>query len=291
MKKARETEMKKPLFRNLRMVKNEPLFNEEDVYAGLAAKKDWTSLFLGKYSLQEIFRVMEKRNFLKDAKKRKLWPLEYDLDSSQFPLQRFRIYFRKKAPENVIVDLKIREGISQARNVMGLHFPKSDFLILDWLTLQNPLKDFPPNRSPLPGQKYPGLGLGRKVLDLFIYLGRLLDKDGLLAFPAYFHNAVLFSRGFTFINPVKEAEVAAIHRLFKKVHFKDLAWAVYLNCLKDGEGQPYEWKAEEQVYPLSWTMEEYFSSKKYEETKKSTLSRLSFHVDRDCYARKYRSLE
>ncbi|MBN1271294.1 MAG: hypothetical protein JXB26_03395 [Candidatus Aminicenantes bacterium] len=279
--------MKKPLYKNLQLIKNEPLFGNEDLFGDLAVKKGWTTLFLGKFSLQEVYTVMEKRNFTRDAQKRKLWPLDYDLDSSQFPLQRFRIYYKNKEPENMIVDLKIREGVFQPKKPTGLNFPKSEFLILDWLTLQNPLKDFTANRSPLPGQKYPGLSLGRKILDLFVYLGRLLKKDGLLAFPAYFHNAVLFSRGFIFVNPEKEAEVAAIHRLFKKVHFKDLAWIVYLNCLQDKEGRMYEWKAEEQVYPFSQSLKEYFTSKKYEEKRREAFSRVNYKINWDCYEKMF----
>ena len=116
---------------------------KEDIFSSLTEKKG-TSLFLGKYSLNQVAAVLKKRNFFREAQKRGLWPLEFDLDSSQYPLQRFRIYFKKKGLEDMIVDLKIKEGAFRLKKKLALEFPQSpsNFLILEWLTLQNPLSSF-----------------------------------------------------------------------------------------------------------------------------------------------------
>jgi len=260
---------------------------QEDIFSSVIDKKG-TSLFLGKYSLNQVAAVLKKRNFFKDAQKRGLWPLEFDLDSSQYPLQRFRIFYKKKSLENMIVDLKIKEGAFRLKKKFPLEFPQSpnNFLILEWLTLQNPIASFSEEKSALPGQKYPGLGLGKKVVDLFIYLARVTRTDGLLAFPAYFHNALLFMRYFYFINPEKTAEVQALRKSFLDVKFKQLAWIVHLNCVRDGQGNVYEWKAEEMVYPLNKALKSYFNSKSYKEKVDESLKSLTFEVDWQCYKEK-----
>jgi hypothetical protein len=263
------------------------LVGEKDILSDLVQEKG-SSLFLGRYSMTAALAVLGKRNFFRDAKKRDLWPLAFDLDSSGYPVQRFQIFLEARKPENLIVDLKIREGRLTPKDYLHLDlaFYKYNFLVLEWFTLQNPRLDFSRKRPPLPGQQHPGLGLGKKVVDLFVYLARLTRKDGLLAFPAYFHNALLFSRYFRFLNPEKYAEVLAIEKAFPKIPFKHLAWIVYLNCLRQDNDKIYEWKAEELVYPLKKTLKDYFDSKPYKKKLKQSQEKWHFTIDWDCYERK-----
>jgi hypothetical protein len=244
--------------------KDTPLVDEREIFTELADKKG-SSLFLGRYSLGEVVAVLNKRGFLKEARKRFLWPLAYDLDSSEYPLQRLRIYLREPGTDNLIVDVKLKEcEFAPAEPVPGLRgLPPQKALSFEWLTLQNPLVKFGEPFTPLPGQTRPGLRMSARVMDQFVYLARLTRKDCLVAFPAYFHNAVLFSRYFRFWNPRKEAEVLAIRRAFRHVPFRQLAWAVHLNCLRRADGSVYEWSAEEQVNPLTRPLRDRFDSREY----------------------------
>ncbi len=271
-------------FPNLRL---ESSFQEDEIFSSAVSKRG-TSLFLGRYTLNQVAATLKKRNFFKEAKKRKLWPLEFDLDSSEYPLQRFRIFHEKKKSENMIVDLKIKEGVFRLKKELTLDFPVSEcsFLFLEWLTLQNPLLNFSVEKSPLPGQKHPGLGLGKKVVDIFIHLARITDKDGIIAFPAYFHNALLFSRYLYFINPEKTGEIQAIRETFPDVTFKQLAWIVHLDCMRDSEGKKYEWKAEEEVYPLNKDLKRYFESKAYRKIVEESKKHLSYQIDWECFNKK-----
>jgi len=279
--------MKKPRPKKSSFWRESPLFEEEEIFSTLEGKRG-TSLFLGRYTLNMVIAVLNKKSFFKEAQKRKLWPLDFDLDSSEFPLQRLQIFYRYKKPENMIVDLKIKEGSFYPQKKFASYFPLPEykFLILDWLTLQNPLLDFSLEKSPLPGQKHPGLNLGKKVFDIFVYLARLSRKDGILAFPNYFHNALLFSRYFHFLNPEKLGEVLAIKATFPEVSFKRLAWIVYLDCMMDKKGRKYEWKAEEQIFPLNKAFNIYFDSKAYKDKVKESQKILSFEIDWECYKNK-----
>lgn len=274
--------------------KKKPLFFEESEIFSELTKKKGTSLFLGKYSVNTILAVLKKNNFLNEAKKRKLWPLDIDLDSSEYPpLQRLQIFHRQKRPENVVVDLKLKKGNYFVREGKDPRLEKREFhlLFLEWLTLQNPLLSFTKNKTALPGQVYPGLSLGKKVFDIFVYLAESSKCDGLLAYPAFFHNALLFSRYFHFPNPEKQGELLVLRKIFSKISFKELAWIVHLNCLRGKNDKVFEWKAEEQIYPLNKLLKKYFNSKEYKEkVKKACLNRV-YSIDWASYWKKIESKE
>jgi hypothetical protein len=264
-----------------------PLIREKDILSDLIEEKA-TSLFLGRFSMPEVRAVLGKKNFYHEAKDRDLLPLVFDLDSSDYPVQRLCIFHEEKDPDKLIVDLKVREGRLVPKDYLHLdpRFYGYEFLILEWLTLQNPGVGFSRKRPPLPGQQHPGLGLSKKVVDVFVYLARLLRKDGILAFPAYFHNALLFSRYFHFLNPLKTAEVQAVRRSFPDIPFKHLAWIIYLNALRRGDGSVYEWQAEEQVLPFRKDLKEYCTSREYKRQVKAAQAALRFSVDWEDYERK-----
>ena len=70
--------------------------NREDIMADLTEKKGST-LFLGRYPMSAVMAALEKKGFFKDAKRKALWPLMFELDSREYPpLQRFQIFFEKK---------------------------------------------------------------------------------------------------------------------------------------------------------------------------------------------------
>jgi hypothetical protein len=265
----------KPFWREM------PLVGEEEIFGELETKKG-SSLFLGRYSMNEVLSVLSRRNFLREARRRYLWPLEFDLDSSEFPTQRLRIFLRDKDPNKLIVDLKIREAEfvpAPGRRFPGPAVPPQKVLSFEWLTLQNPLLDFSEKRPRLPGQSRPGLSLSRKILDLFVYLGRITRKGALMAFPAYFHNGLLFTRYFHFWDPSRQGEVLGIRRIFSHMPLHKLAWVVHLGCLKRKDGTVFEWTATEQFYPLTRSLKDYFESRSYRGAVKVGLRAADFSVD------------
>ena len=270
--------------------RNAPLIGENEIFDSLADKRG-TVLFLGRYTANEVSGTLAKMGFFKEARKRGLWPIVIELDSSEYPpLQRFQIYHRDRDPQRLIVDLKIREGVFDPKGRSFAAAPLREFtaLIFEWLTLQNPKAEFSGRSGSLPGQQHPGLGMSKRIMDIFMYLGRVAGKEGLLAFPAYYHNAVLFSRYFKFADPDKEAEVQTIRRTFNHVPIRQMAWIVHLNCLKRTDGSVYEWKAEEQVCPLGRDVRDYFESRAYRDRVKDGLGKARFTIDWDEFERKTR---
>ena len=268
-----------------------PLISEEEIFSQLTEKKG-PLLFLGRYTLEEVIAVLKKRNLIRYAEERKLAPLIYDLDSKDYPTQRFKIFFKKKEPDFLLVDLKIREGkVKIEKSFSFFPFIKEyDFLIIEWLTLQNPLAKFTLEKPRLPGQIFPGLGLLKKAFDIFIYLARLMKKDGVLVYPWYFHNALIYSDYLYFFNPYKQGEVLAIKRNFPNMDLHELAWMVYLGCLRYEKSKKiYEWFAEEQIFPLKKELKKYFGSKNYNKIVNRVKKKLCFYVDQECFEKKFKS--
>ncbi len=264
------------------------LVEQDDLFADVQEKRGST-LFLGKYTMHEAGRVMQKRSFVRDAKKRDLWPIKVVVDSREFPpLQRLQFYTEYEAPENLVVDIKLREGryLPKSEFPIDIGFSSYLFLVLEWLKLQNPRAQFSEKKRPLPGQSSPGLGLGRKFFDVFEYLARLNKNDGILAFPAYFHNAVKFLRDFYFLNPDKRGEVQAIREGYSDIPFNKLAWIVNLGCLRDQSGVAYEWKAEEMVSPVNKELKAFFESDVYWQRVEEAKSNWKFSIDREDFEAK-----
>src|SRR4030067_2984263 len=116
-------------------MKKDPLVREIDILSDLLEEKA-SSLFLGRFSMTEVRAVLGKKNFYREAKDRDLLPLAFDLDSSGYPVQRLRIFHEEMNSENLIVDLKIREGRLSPKAYLNLppEFFEHDYLILEWLT-------------------------------------------------------------------------------------------------------------------------------------------------------------
>ncbi|MDD8026470.1 MAG: hypothetical protein PHI34_08140 [Acidobacteriota bacterium] len=265
-----------------------PLVEDWEIFGDLAERRG-TSLFLGRFTIAEILSVLEKKGFFKEARKLGLWPLVFDLDSSAYPLQRFRIFYERTDPASVIIDLKVRERPFDPAGRPGFPPGAVRTLALEWLTLQNPRADFGGMRGGLPGQQHPGLGMSRRIMDVFVFLGKRARADGLMAFPAYYHNAVLFSRYFRFLNPDKEGEITAIRRTFARMSIRQLAWIVHLGCLRSGDGTVYEWRSEEQFLPLRRELRGYFESRAYRERVREAARLAVFQVDWEAFEARMQS--
>jgi len=145
--------------------KETPLVDEGEIFSELHTKKG-SSLFLGRYSANEVMAVLNKKGLLKEARKRFLWPLAYELDSTDYPLQRLRIFLREPGPENIIVDIKVKEcDFVPRETVTGLPaLSPQRALSFEWLTLQNPLVKRGEPFSPFRVRPGPALSMRSKVM-------------------------------------------------------------------------------------------------------------------------------
>ncbi len=166
---------------------------------------------------------------------------------------------------------------AKLRDFLQKHFEKPVLVThIDWISLQNPRIPFQENRPPLPGQKYPGLHAAKKVMVLLEKTASRRLRDALSNTPDHFHNAFIYHiRGWRYCNPGFEgfftALVADLSANLYQLGLAPVAWAFFLGHVSrridpndPSKTERVVWNSmEEQLYPTSARMEEYFNSKDY----------------------------
>jgi hypothetical protein len=139
------------------------------------------------------------------------------------------------------------------------------FLAVHWLSLQDPRAEFSPGRPALPGQTYPGLGIGRRLLSRLMAWAYDWGKDALVNYPAYYHNAVLYSRVFRFLSPKREGRMDALRRDLEGLSVADASSAIDKGrVIEEPPGRVLRWKPSEMVAPLTRILKSYMKSEEYE---------------------------
>ncbi len=253
----------------------------EDIFSIEERKAE---LFLGKYTISQVYSILERKGFIGFAKNKGLYPILFDLSWKDFFTQNLKIYFEEKDQKHLIVDLILKE------QSMDFKSPRGDsldlrFVFIEWLCIQNPLASFTKEKPRLPGQNYPGLGLGDRLWSIFELLVKFMQVDGVMIMPKFLHNAIMYRRVFHFLNPEKEGELKAIMRDLGGIHLAVLAWGSYHGCIWEGE-KKYEWNAESLVFPKRKELKEYFSSSWYIKNLKNEMKKRKFTLDRECLKKK-----
>jgi hypothetical protein len=235
------------------------------------------SKLLGHYSIPDCANIIENSPIGEAFRQRGVddWYIEFDLTD---PFLHYAYVMRRSLPdrEKALASLIVQSTpfrydrstppLTRGARVIHAKFPPDlDLLHIRWLSLQDPTVEFSPDRPRLPGQRYPGSRIGRRVFGLVFNLARAHARDGLINIPEHFHNAYLYE-DFKFLNPDDEGVFQRIARdLRADIRERGLAmvsWAIHLGYLNCG-GEKWSWKMREQVLPLSRAMNAYFHSSDY----------------------------
>lgn len=160
--------------------------------------------------------------------------------------------------------------------------PVLDLIAIEWLMLQNPRRTFTRDRPPLPGQRFPGLGMGREVMTLLHIMCERLQREGLLGFPEHYHNAILYSPHYRYIAPACEGRLRALRRDLAALTLAEASWAVELGLVTDlGTGVPLRWSGEEMVRPACDRLATFLTSPAYVQAAERACAERRFTVDRE----------
>jgi hypothetical protein len=238
------------------------------------------ALFMGCYSpegLREVFRNYGLFHYLK----RKGYPDAHIVfDKFDAGRERLRVFPGKQQGGDPLVDLVLRREFMPAFNVSADGFPDKpgSFLHVEWLCLQDPQRSYRDLETPLPGQKYPGLGIGWKVMIIIKLLACRLGAAGVYNIPEYYHTARLYHRFFRYRHPELEGRLLAIDRDTFPVHVVDVSWA-FLHGLVYRNNQPSTWSGGAQILPLNQKLKAYFTSADYLNRMQITLQQERFYLD------------
>ncbi len=252
-----------------------------DILTELTEKKR-SPLFLNFYSESGIRKALEHYGIFNQLRLRGFRNFIIQLDTSETFRHTVKIFFEESNPNKLLGEMYARHNIFIPKPDFSLsvHGQKFTLIFIEWLLLQNPRAKFSARRPPLPGQIYPGLKIGKKILPLLINMAQRLKSDGLMNVPENFHNAVFYSHYFKFFDPQKEGLFAALQRDLKNYGLTVAAWATFLNCVRNKKTtEIFEWFSEEQLLPLNEKLISYLTSADYVERKETSQAENEFFID------------
>ncbi|MCP4504621.1 MAG: hypothetical protein GY822_32355 [Deltaproteobacteria bacterium] len=159
-------------------------------------------------------------------------------------------------------------------------------MVVEWLTMQNPKLRFTSERPRLPGQRFPGTGMGRVVHSLLLIMAERLRRHAVIQVPEHHHLARLYHRaGYRFASEKKEMELLSVNKSLSHLPFAVAAWAVERGFVfqreqPEGPRQPFEYRPQEMALALSREMKHALvPSKGFFQAFLSRSPRASFEVD------------
>jgi len=250
--------------------------------------KRGTKLLLGEYSDEMIMKYLEDFKIIQKLNEKGYTQITLKTDTSDPFVHRVVVSDKslksKSEGNNILIDMHVRrkdfrigdfKSFIHDRELQDVNHSVKKLLnfdmkltVIEWMLMQDPLKNFSDKRAQLPGQRHPGLGVGRNMIELLIYLAETHNRDGLLNVPEHFNNAIIYlQKDFFFINPACQAFFfGLIYDLRQPLLERGLvsvSWAIAQKCVKDKYGQPLDWKPEEQICATSPRMRLYFNSPEY----------------------------
>lgn len=236
-----------------------------------------SDLWLGFYTEEGLRLALKRYGLGDDIHNRGFTDFQIELSMEDPDEQMLRVWSRNPACEEPLLELVVSRAIlhfKEDAQPLNAALPFARVLNIQWLLMQNPLGSFGPERLPLPGQAYPGLGLGEQVLELLKNSCRRLNLDGLMTVPAHFHNAVIYGQTFHYIDPTFEGKLRALQRNLARfvknappsAQLSTLSWAVHWKMVFERQRRkklPFEWFHEAMVYPISDEFKAYFNAKSY----------------------------
>jgi hypothetical protein len=203
------------------------------------------ALFLGTYSAEGLLRALRHYGVLALVEARGFSGLHLEVDTSDPFLHVARL--RDDAGES-LVELRARLVLGKDAGAPA-RLGELIFLDIEWLSAEDPRREFSRERPPLPGQRRPGLGVAPELEELMALMSRRLSAAGVIAHPQWVHNAALYHGRWYFADAAEEGRFAALLRDLAALSLPQLSWGVHLGCVTDEEGRVVEWKPGVQILP------------------------------------------
>lgn len=242
--------------------------------------------WLGFYTPDGIRTALDRYGLFADLAQLGFTQTEIDVRTDDPDEHILRIFSHEPPLQDPLLELVVRRGTLEPKHELRGRIEGQflNLLQIEWLLLQNPTLEFDAKRPPLPGQHFPGLGIGKQVMEILRNATRRLKLDGLVTVPSYFHNAFFYSEEFFYFDPHFQGRFLASCRDVlpqTQSNVGSASWAYLWNLIQDAHNQPVEWFHAAQVCPISPRLEAYFAAPEFDREVAETLSQVELHVDRD----------
>ncbi len=247
---------------------------------GLIPERGRGRLLLGRYSEADIRERFEHYSVATTLATMGFGDYEIQLNASDREQQELFVWPLAEGKRTVepLAEMILRE-VMLAPDPALLTSPRPfAFLVIQWLRLQNPTQRVPMDEL-LPGQRYPGLGLGRKVIEMLVALVERCGLEGIVNRPEFLHNAWLYSPHFRYLDPVAEGRLGALKRDLGEHSLWTIAWAAQRGVIReDGERMFFRWYQGEQLLPNCRELKAYFSGARYRQTMAEVMAQARYEL-------------
>jgi hypothetical protein len=203
--------------------------------------------FLGYYTEKGIKYSFKKYGIFREIKKLGFEKIELKLIPTELNRGKLFIYSLEPKLDVPLLELELNRFYFSKVELEKVNRPDllgKCFLYIEWMALQNPLKS---GKKLFPGQRYPGLGLGRFAFELLLVIKWRLKMHGLINKPHFFHNAVMYASEFDFFDLEREKHFERIKREFSHLSLHEISWAIEEGRLYFNDGTKVVWEASYQI--------------------------------------------
>ncbi|UCF64909.1 MAG: hypothetical protein JSW33_03490 [bacterium] len=256
-------------------------------------KQPVSPYFLGYYSPEGVRYALESYGFFETLHKIGYKDLDLVVDTQDPYRQRIAVYYDHKDPQHLLGEVVVKKKhITPYPPFPSLIYGRNfEVISIEWLCMQNPLANFNPDKPRLPGQKYPGLGMGAMIMEILVIMCGRLRTAGLLNVPEHFHNAQMYSGQFMYLDPDEEARRLAIARdLLGHCTLSQASWAIDLGCVREND-KAFKWHGSDQIIALDRDLKEYIQSKDYKRQVKEQTKNFHYVLDQATWAQKASEIE
>jgi hypothetical protein len=260
---------------------DDQIINESDLF-NLDIGRRGRNFFLGFYSLEGLKLAFEKYEVIRALNEKGFKDIVYDLDTSDPYVHRLTLFNKQKCKDDILIELVLKKYnvVIDMPFKTPLNGKCFETVAIEWMCLQNPYVDFSKKRPRLPGQKFPGLGLASKSVELLMIMSWRLNLAGLVNTPDHYHNAYLYSKIFYYLNPEFQARLMAIARDLKSYPLDTIAWAIEWDAVLDlTTGKPLKWMVGKQIVPFNNDLKRLFDSREYNKIVKTKMKDHKFKLD------------
>ncbi len=236
------------------------------------------SAFLGRFDRAALWTELREAGILEGLAEKGHSDVCLELDAAAGE-HRLRILPRADGRES-LVDLRLSE------NAIVLPEDETDtdsgvlsVLSITWLSLQDPGAAFTADKPRLPGQRHPGLGVGRALIARLLAWASAWGKDGLVNLPMYYHNAFLYAAVFDFVSPRRQGRFEALKRDMASTTLAEASGAITEHrVIEHPGGRPFHWEAGEMLAPLTERARAHATSDGYRRATEVARDRVRFSL-------------
>ncbi len=252
------------------------------------AKENPANLLFGRYDERKVLEIAEKSGVIRGLARLGYPDPILTLSCADPSEQRICFYAGETVRERLLVEARLQLKNFHLKRPIGPFTPEDSFrmLVMLWLVLSDPDRDFPSTGRACPASSGPGWAARRGVPSPADLRARPRRRRHARRAGPLPHRAVLF-RSFRYLDPAVEGRYQAISRDLAGVPLALASDAIRRGCLVDrATGAPLAWQPSEQVMTERGPLHRFLHSQAYRDARDEAQAGLHVIVNWDLYRSK-----